>query len=80
MFDGGGATVDGLLDTSWSALDTGGRLVVHGVTVETETLLAGWHARWGGELIRLSVQRVEPLGSFRGWVPARPIVQWSVIK
>jgi len=80
VFVGGGATVPGLLDTCWQTLRSGGRLVVHGVTVETETLLLDWQARRGGELIRLSVERLEPLGSFRGWVPARPVVQWSVIK
>ncbi len=80
VFVGGGATIGGLLDTCWDALAPGGRLVAHAVTVETETLLADWHSRHGGELIRLSVERVEPLGSFRSWVPARPIVQWSVVR
>lgn len=80
VFVGGGATIDGVIDTCWEALMIGGRLVVHGVTVETERLLIDRHARHGGELIRLSVERVEPLGSFRGWAPARPIVQWSGTK
>jgi precorrin-6Y C5,15-methyltransferase (decarboxylating) len=78
VFVGGGATAPGVLDTCWDALGGGGRLVVHGVTLETETLLLDRHRRHGGELIRLSVERVQPLGSFRGWAPARPIVQWSV--
>jgi precorrin-6Y C5,15-methyltransferase (decarboxylating) len=78
VFVGGGAGIDGVLDTCWRALGSGGRLVVHGVTLETEALLADRHRRHGGELIRLSVERVEPLGTFRGWVPARPVVQWSV--
>jgi precorrin-6Y C5,15-methyltransferase (decarboxylating) len=80
VFVGGGATVEGVLDTCWEALPIGGRLVVHGVTVETERVLIDRHTDLGGELIRLSVERVEPLGSFRGWAPARPIVQWSVTK
>jgi precorrin-6Y C5,15-methyltransferase (decarboxylating) len=80
VFVGGGATAGGLLETCWHALRPGGRLVVHGVTVETETLLLDWHSRRGGELVRLSVERLEPLGSSRGWVPSRPIVQWSVTK
>ncbi len=80
VFVGGGATAEGLIDTCWEALGSGGRLVVHGVTVETGTLLADRHARHGGELIRLSVERVEPLGGFRGWNPARPVVQWSVTR
>lgn len=80
VFVGGGATAPGVLETCWHALPVGGRLVVHGVTLETEELLYGRHRELGGELIRLSVDRVEPIGSFRGWVPARPVVQWSVVK
>jgi precorrin-6Y C5,15-methyltransferase (decarboxylating) len=80
VFVGGGAGGAGVLDTCWQALGTGGRLVVHAVTLETEAQLADRHRRLGGELIRLSVERVEPLGTFRGWVPARPIVQWSVTR
>lgn len=80
VFVGGGATVPEVLENCWRALGSGGRLVVHGVTLETEALLADRHRRHGGELIRLSVERVEPLGHFRGWAPARPIVQWSVTR
>jgi precorrin-6Y C5,15-methyltransferase (decarboxylating) len=80
VFVGGGAGLPGLLDTCWQAIGPGGRLVVHAVTLETEAVLVDRHARQGGELIRLSVERVEPLGSFRGWVAARPVVQWSVTR
>lgn len=80
VFIGGGATVPGVLESCWRALTIGGRLVVHGVTLETEELLFVRHRELGGELVRLSVNRVEPLGNFRGWVPARPVVQWSVVK
>lgn len=80
VFIGGGAGAPGLLDTCWQALGPGGRLVVHAVTLETEALLVERQARLGGELIRLSVERVEPLGGFRGWVPARPVVQWCVTR
>jgi precorrin-6Y C5,15-methyltransferase (decarboxylating) len=69
-----------VLENCWQALTVGGRIVVHGVTLETEELLSGWHERLGGELIRMSVERAEPLGSFRGWTPARAITQWSMIK
>ena len=61
-------------------MKVGARLVVHGVTLETQALLIEGQQRLGGELLRLSVERVEPLGSFRGWTPARPIVQWSLVK
>lgn len=80
VFIGGGATVPGVLDTCWDALAAGGRLVVHGVTAETETALLEQHRRRGGELVRLHVERAEPLGGFTGWTPARAVSQWSVRK
>ena len=52
IFIGGGATREGVLDTCSSAIKPGGRLVVHGVTLETETLLAKAYADHGGELTR----------------------------
>lgn len=80
VFVGGGATRAGLLEACWDALDVGGRLVVHGVTLETEAELVRRHGQWGGELTRLSVEHVDTIGSFRGWAPARTVVQWSVVK
>ncbi|WP_197680485.1 precorrin-6y C5,15-methyltransferase (decarboxylating) subunit CbiE [Microlunatus sagamiharensis] len=78
VFVGGGADTN-LLHTVLSMIKPGGRLVVHAVTVETETLLLDLHASLGGELARLSVESLGPLGRFRGWVPARPVVQWSLV-
>lgn len=77
VFVGGGAT-RALLDACWSALAPGGRLVVHGVTVETELLLHEARARLGGSMSRIGVEDLEPIGRLHGWKPARPIVQWSV--
>jgi len=78
VFVGGGATAPGLLDLCRERLRPGGRLVVHAVTLETEQLLLTAHERLGGELVRISVEHVEPLGGrFRGWRPARAVVQWT---
>ncbi|MDO5681710.1 MAG: precorrin-6y C5,15-methyltransferase (decarboxylating) subunit CbiE [Propionibacteriaceae bacterium] len=79
IFVGGGASAD-LLDACWARLRVDGRLVVHGVTLETEQLLLDRHAALGGELVQLSVSHAQPLGRRRGWAPARPVVQWSVTK
>ncbi len=79
VFVGGGATAD-TLDRSWSALRPGGRLVVHAVTQETEMILVDCWKRYGGELSRLSVEHLEPIGRYHGWRPARAVVQWSSIK
>jgi precorrin-6Y C5,15-methyltransferase (decarboxylating) len=75
-FVGGGASAE-VLELCRSRLSSGGRLVAHGVTLETERLLVDAHATHGGELVRLSVERAEPLGGYRGWSPARAVVQWS---
>ncbi|WP_116951884.1 precorrin-6y C5,15-methyltransferase (decarboxylating) subunit CbiE [Jiangella endophytica] len=80
IFVGGGATEDGLLEACWTALRPGGRLVAHGVTLETETVLAGRYARHGGELARIHVEHAAPIGSFTGWTPSRGITQWAATK
>jgi len=77
VFVGGGATVAGLLSYCERSLRPGGRLVVHGVTLETEQTLAAAYARSGGELTRLCVERAAPLGGFTGWTPARTVTQWA---
>ncbi|MFC7493994.1 MULTISPECIES: precorrin-6y C5,15-methyltransferase (decarboxylating) subunit CbiE [unclassified Nocardioides] len=77
VFVGGGATAPGLLDLCTDRLRPGGRLVVHGVTLETESVLAAAYAEHGGELTRLAVEHATPIGSFTGWAPARTVTQWS---
>ncbi|MEP9384638.1 precorrin-6y C5,15-methyltransferase (decarboxylating) subunit CbiE [Nocardioides sp. KR10-350] len=80
VFVGGGATAPGLLDACRDALAPGGRLVVHGVTLDTEQLLADAYRTYGGELTRIGVEAAAPLGSFTGWSPARTVTQWAWTK
>lgn len=80
VFVGGGATAPGLLDLCRDRLLPGGRLVAHGVTLESEQLLAAVYAAHGGELTRTSVEHAAPLGSFTGWTPARAVTQWAWTK
>ncbi|WP_347565633.1 precorrin-6y C5,15-methyltransferase (decarboxylating) subunit CbiE [Nocardioides sp. IC4_145] len=77
IFVGGGATCPGVLDACLAALSPGGRLVVHGVTLETESLLADAYRTHGGELTRHSVESTAPVGTFTGWTPARTVTQWA---
>ncbi|GAB3306547.1 precorrin-6y C5,15-methyltransferase (decarboxylating) subunit CbiE [Epidermidibacterium keratini] len=79
VFIGGGLSTE-LIARCWNVLRAHGRLVVHAVTIESEQLLLAAHGEYGGQLVRLQVEELEPLGSMRGWKPARPIVQWSVTK
>jgi precorrin-6Y C5,15-methyltransferase (decarboxylating) len=80
VFVGGGLTTPGLLDACWAALSAGGRLVANAVTIESEAVLGTWHARVGGQLVRVAVQRAEPVGTFTGLKPAMPVTIWSVTR
>lgn len=79
VFVGGGCDA-ALLDRLWALLDPGARMVVNAVTLETEALLVARHAGLGGALMRIAIAEAAPLGAMRGWVPARPVVQWSVTR
>jgi precorrin-6B C5,15-methyltransferase / cobalt-precorrin-6B C5,C15-methyltransferase len=80
VFVGGGASVPGLLEACWQALAPGGRLVANVVTLEGEQALLDWYGRHGGELIRIEVARIDALGAFHGWRPARPVTQLVAAK
>lgn len=79
IFVGGGLT-DGVFEAAWNALKPLGRLVANAVTLEGEAMLVALQKRHGGQLVKLSVERAEDLGSFRGWKPQRPVTQWSLVK
>jgi precorrin-6Y C5,15-methyltransferase (decarboxylating) len=69
-----------MFDAIWSWLSPGMRLVAHAVTLETEALLGELHQRHGGELMRAEIAHAAPLGRYRSWEAARPVVQWSVVR
>jgi precorrin-6Y C5,15-methyltransferase (decarboxylating) len=50
------------------------------VTLEMEAILLDRHAKVGGDLVRVAVSRVAPVGSMHGWRPAMPVTQWSWTK
>ncbi len=80
IFVGGGGSGDGVLEVALDALAEGGRLVANAVTLEMERLLLESQARLGGSLVRLSVERAEPVGRMMGWRPAMPVTQWIYCK
>lgn len=80
VFVGGGGSREGVLQACWDALPGGGRIVAHAVTLETQGVLVDWYRRCGGELLRHQVDQAGPIGSFTGWEPSRPVVQWSAVK
>jgi precorrin-6Y C5,15-methyltransferase (decarboxylating) len=80
IFIGGGPAIPGLIDGAWRAVRPGGRVVANAVTLEGEHALTAAHRTYGGRLIRLELSHAEPLGSFTGWKPQRPVTQWSATK
>ena len=79
IFIGGGLS-RATFDAAWRALRPLGRLVANAVTLESEAELMALHAEFGGEMVRISVCRAEPVGRLTGWRPAMPVTQWSLVK
>ena len=79
VFVGGGLTQE-TFQIAWDALSSYGRFVANAVTLETEAVLRDLHSKFGGQLIRLSVERAEPVGRLTGWRPAMTVTQWSIVK
>lgn len=76
----GGGLGRALLDQIWSQIPDGCRLVAHAVTLESESILVEAASRLGGDLLRIELAEAAPLGRFRGWKSAYPILQWRVEK
>lgn len=77
VFIGGGADLAGI-ETVFARLLPGAQLVANAVTIDTEMALVAARARFGGTLLRCDLAEAAPLGRMTGWLPARPLVQWSV--
>lgn len=80
VFVGGGVGVPGLLDHCWARLSDGGRLVANAVTLAGEAALLAFHEAHGGRLVRLALDRAEPVGGQLAWRPALPVVQLAAEK
>lgn len=79
VFLGGGLS-EAAADAALGALRAQGRLVANAVTVEREGLLAGLHARHGGSLTRIRIERAGPVGRLTGWRALMPVTQWSLVR
>ncbi len=75
IFVGGGLSAT-LLDALSG--QSGARLVVNAVTLESEALLTRAQAVQGGTLMRFDLSEAVPIGPRRGWQARYPITQWSV--
>lgn len=79
IFIGGGLEND-VFNAAWAALKPLGRLVANAVTLESEAQLLALYKEHGGQLVKLSVHRAEPIGGLTGWRPLMPVTQWSLVK
>jgi precorrin-6B C5,15-methyltransferase / cobalt-precorrin-6B C5,C15-methyltransferase len=80
VFIGGGATGKGTIDAAWAALPGGGRMVVNGITLETQAELIRCFNTMGGSLKTIQIAHADPVGGFHAMRPAMPLTQWSVTK
>jgi precorrin-6Y C5,15-methyltransferase (decarboxylating) len=80
VFIGGGASDADVTEACWAALPPGGRLVINAVTLETERAVLARHAGWGGRLVRIGIERLEPIGAMQGFAPARTVLQYRAVK
>lgn len=80
VFIGGGMGEPGVFEAAWAALRPGGHLVANAVSLKTEQRMLDLQQTLGGELIRLDIARVSPIGNELGWAPARPLTHWRVVK
>jgi precorrin-6Y C5,15-methyltransferase (decarboxylating) len=80
VFIGGGATASGTIDTAWAALRGGGRMVVNGITIETQAELIRRFKTSGGSLKTIQIAHADPVGGFNAMRPAMAVTQWSVVK
>lgn len=80
IFIGGGVSEMGILEKCIEHLVPDGRLVANAVSLEGESVLISAQKMWGGELVRIAIDRMDMLGEFRGWDPLRPVVQLRIKK
>jgi len=80
IFIGGGLGDAGVVDEACKRLKPGGRLVANAVTAEGEAQLFALRGKLGGEMTRLSIARLSPVGEMHGWRPLMPVTQYWVDK
>lgn len=80
IFIGGGVSDPAVIPACRDALPAGGRIVANAVTLEGQGELQRAFREFGGELVRIAVERAAPVGTMTGWRPAMSVMQWSAVK
>jgi precorrin-6Y C5,15-methyltransferase (decarboxylating) len=80
VFIGGGISDHGVFETAWAALKPGGNLVANVVTIEGEMHLYDLQEKHGGDLVRMDISNLSPVGPYRAMKPRMSVLQWRVQK
>lgn len=80
VFIGGGVGIPGVFETAWEHLKPGGRLVANVVTIEGEMHLYDLQEKHGGDLVRIDVSTLTPIGPYRALKPRMAVTQWRAQK
>ena len=78
-FIGGGLSA-ALIEAVWSTMRPTSRLVANAVTAESEALILHYHRLYGGEVLKLEISDLVPLGQKHGWKARYPITHWVIQK
>jgi precorrin-6B C5,15-methyltransferase / cobalt-precorrin-6B C5,C15-methyltransferase len=80
VFIGGGIGIPGVFETVWEKLKPGGRMVANVVTIEGEMHLYDLQEKHGGDLVRLEISNLTPIGPYRALKPRMAVTQWRTQK
>ena len=80
VFIGGGIGIPGVFETAWDKLKSGGRMVANVVTIEGEMHLYDLQEKHGGDLVRLEISHLTPIGPYRALKPRMAVTQWRARK
>ena len=79
VFIGGGFSAESF-EKIWKFIPAGTRLVVNGVTIETDRLIVDCAENFGGQLLRVEYSQPKQIGGKSSWKASYPITQWVVVR
>ena len=79
VFIGGGFSAESF-EKIWKIIPAGTRLVVNGVTIETDRLIVDCAENFGGQLLRFEYSQPKQIGGKSSWKASYPITQWVVVR
>lgn len=80
VFLGGAVSDEAVFEACWAALKPGGRLIANAVTLEGAAALTVRQGRFGGDLTRIDIAHLAPVGNKRALKPRMSVLQWRAAK